>query len=149
MPHENEESIFEIKVTPVGAAALDEVNKLARVLLIICFFLTLLVVGNHMVRILYYNNIDTTGSMLSFIDIKIFPWFSIVVMFMNYYQWTLYVKFTRKCSQSIREQDQHAFNESFRIMRRSMVILVWIVFVDVIAGAYGLFSGIRAYLLAN
>jgi len=146
---ENEESIFEVKVNAEGASSLESVGRLARILFITSLIYTLMVMASYIFRYVYFQNFDVTGNVYLFIETRIYPVASIAIGIANYYQWILYIRFTRQCSQSIRNKDQHTFNQSFKTMRKSMRILVWLLFVNLIFGVYSLFASIRDYLHQN
>ena len=146
---ESDESVFDVKINSEGARAIQSVSRMMAIVLIISILLLCLIVPSQLLRFLYFQKLKISWDLPSTIELRILPFVGILFVVLAIFQLIVYVRFVRKCSQSIRDRDQDSFNQSFTIMRRSSMIFVWLTCINLITACYSLYAALRDYLRVN
>jgi CDP-diglyceride synthetase len=134
-----QESMFTITLSQQGATDMLRVYRISRWIFAIVSIFCVLFMITAIMRYANFRKYEVNGSMLSFLELRVFPlyWFfcSVLAIFQVYY----FFRFTASCKKAIELGQTEVFNDSMKWLIRNVSIGSLLCVLDLISAIYYLY----------
>lgn len=144
-----EESMFEITLSQEGAGYLLRIFKIARWLLGIASFASIVYTSLSLLRFIALKKYDTGGTLLSFIQFKLEPCVLAIAGILTFLQVFYYFRFATLCKKSIVAKQTEVFNSSFKWLFRYAALTLFLFTLNVITGVFYIYLLVSTILKAS
>lgn len=145
MDQTTQDHLFDVKVNASGKLYLRKFAGIARAIILVGLFISLIHLSSTVLRHLTYKSYDLSGNRELWLEYQLLPYYTAIYCILFYPQMYFYWQTTKYLRKGLECNDEETFNKAFRSLYRYAVFGIATVLLSVLSYGFELYEFIKYY----